>query len=82
MPPKEVNTSKFIDNREPAENEKDVIEFLKKKEEEDKISDEQRSIIDLMVDNKNKTQYKKALNKTIETIRAGVVENTQEVNNG
>lgn len=52
----------------------DIIRRLEEQEQNEKISEEQKEILKLMVSNREQTQYKKALTKTIEDIRAGKVE--------
>lgn len=51
----------------------DIVKHLKEKEEEDKVSKEQKEVLELMTNNRQQVQYKKALAQTIKEIRSGAV---------
>jgi hypothetical protein len=64
----------------------DVIKHLKEREDEQKVSKEQKEVLELMTNNRAQLQYKQALATTISEIRAGTVKTKpikkESVNNG
>lgn len=49
----------------------DIIRLLEEKEAEEKLTKDQKEVLKLMTSNREKLQYKTALNKTMEEIRNG-----------
>lgn len=63
----------IIEPTVPPNNDKDIVEMLALREAEDKLSAEQQEVIKMMVGNREHSQYKKALSKTIAEIKHGIV---------